>query len=221
METRFILPVTFAAAVHGVLLFGVRWPHDVAGVVQPSPTVGVIQVVPPDIRDEPTLTEEHSEKGPKGTAEARPTNGEPVKLPDSDAVLQPPTPSVPYHKTNVRIIEPGDVGRPDGSPEATTWGPGDPVDINKLDRVPRTRVQVAPIYPVEARHDGRTAEVVVEFTVDEQGWVNNPRVVRSTDALFEQPTLRAVAKWRFEPGRKNGRPVRFRMLVPVSFALNG
>jgi protein TonB len=38
--------------------------------------------------------------------------------------------------------------------------------------------------------------------------------------MFEEPTLRAVAKWQFEPGRRDGRIVKFRMTVPVLFNLN-
>ncbi|MBS0663516.1 MAG: energy transducer TonB [Verrucomicrobia bacterium] len=100
-------------------------------------------------------------------------------------------------------------------------GPGGGVEsVDGLDRVPRTRLQASPVYPYEARKDGRGGEVIVAFTVDEQGRVVNPVVVRSTDPAFEGPTLRAVARWRFEPGRKNGRVVRFRLAVPVQFALN-
>jgi protein TonB len=61
---------------------------------------------------------------------------------------------------------------------------------------------------------------VVEFGVDEGGRVYDPRVVRSSDALFDEPTLEAVRQWRFEPGRRNGRIVRFRMMLPVEFHLD-
>jgi protein TonB len=60
---------------------------------------------------------------------------------------------------------------------------------------------------------------MVEFVVDESGNVLNPRVVSSSDRAFEENTLRAVAKWKFEPGRRDGRTVRFRMSVPVVFKL--
>jgi protein TonB len=59
----------------------------------------------------------------------------------------------------------------------------------------------------------------VEFVVDEAGRVMHPFVVRSSRAGFEAPTLRAVEKWRFEPGKKDGRAVRFRMQIPVTFSL--
>ena len=57
------------------------------------------------------------------------------------------------------------------------------------------------------------------YVVDEAGHVLDPHVVRSSEPIFEAPTLRAVAKWRFEPGQVHGRPVRFRMAVPVAFAV--
>jgi protein TonB len=62
--------------------------------------------------------------------------------------------------------------------------------------------------------------VVVNFTVDENGNVQDVRAVRSSHQEFEMPTIRAVSKWRFEPGRKDGKRVRFRMSVPVAFTLN-
>jgi protein TonB len=42
-------------------------------------------------------------------------------------------------------------------------------------------------------------------------------VQQSTDPVFERPALAAVKQWRFEPGKRNGKPVRFRMRVPITF----
>jgi protein TonB len=55
------------------------------------------------------------------------------------------------------------------------------------------------------------------FVVDAQGRVENPQVQKSSDPVFEKPALAAVKQWRFEPGKRNGQPVRFRMRVPVTF----
>lgn len=89
-----------------------------------------------------------------------------------------------------------------------------------LDNPPRARFQAAPIYPFEEKKNGIPGEVVVEFEVDETGAVHNARVTRSSSRAFEEPTLRAVAKWRFEPGKRHGKVVGFRMTVPVIFSLN-
>jgi protein TonB len=90
-----------------------------------------------------------------------------------------------------------------------------------LDNAPRVRFPKAPQYPYEASRDQRSGEVLVEFSVDETGRVFNPSVVRSSDPIFEEPTLKAVRQWRFEPGRRNGRAVRFRMRLPVEFHPDG
>ncbi|MBI4622768.1 MAG: energy transducer TonB [Verrucomicrobia bacterium] len=84
----------------------------------------------------------------------------------------------------------------------------------------RTRFQPAPVYPSEGRREGLRGEVFVEFLVDEAGRVADPRVVHSSNRMFEEPTLQAVLRWRFEPGRRAGRIVRFKMAVPVIFSLN-
>jgi protein TonB len=59
----------------------------------------------------------------------------------------------------------------------------------------------------------------VEFEVDVKGRVVSALVKHSSDRAFEEPTLRAVLKWRFEPGLLQGSPVPFRMVIPVNFKL--
>ncbi len=90
----------------------------------------------------------------------------------------------------------------------------------KADTKPVALKQDPPEYPQAARRDGREGEVVVEFIVDEAGEVHTPRIVRSSDPMFEAPALAAVADWKFKPGRLNGVAVPVRMQVPVAFALN-
>jgi protein TonB len=89
-----------------------------------------------------------------------------------------------------------------------------------LDGVPRVRSQTAPTYPFEAKSRGLSGEVLVEFSVDENGAAFDLRVVRSSDRIFEEAALRAVARWKFEPGRRDGRIVRFKMSVPIVFRLD-
>lgn len=92
--------------------------------------------------------------------------------------------------------------------------------IRDLDNPPRARLQASPMYPLEAKRTDREGTVLIEFTVDEGGMVLDPKVMSSTDRIFDEATLRAVAKWRFEPGRRAGRIVRFRMALPVVFSLS-
>jgi protein TonB len=57
----------------------------------------------------------------------------------------------------------------------------------------------------------------VVFTVDQQGRVENPVVQSASDPAFEQPVLAAIKQWKFEPGKRSGKAVRFRMRQPFSF----
>jgi protein TonB len=116
------------------------------------------------------------------------------------------------------------------SPVRGPWSPGNPgkrigpgrpiVNPDMLDHTPEAVRQSQPIYPINAKNAGENGEVVVTFIVDESGRVLNPRVMRSTDPIFEEPTVRAIGQWRFAPGTMHGIPVRFRMSVPVEFRLD-
>lgn len=58
----------------------------------------------------------------------------------------------------------------------------------------------APSYPTDALREGRSGEVVVEFTVETDGSVSNPRVVRANPPrMFDRAALNAVRRWRFQP----------------------
>lgn len=58
----------------------------------------------------------------------------------------------------------------------------------------------APRYPPEALRAGQSGEVMVEFTVNQDGTVANARVVRADPArVFDREAVAAVRRWRFEP----------------------
>lgn len=97
---------------------------------------------------------------------------------------------------------------------------GDEVDalfsLAELDQKPRVVYQPGPVLDAKTRkHVPGT--VYVLFIVDQQGRVQNPLVQKSTDPIFERPALTAVKQWKFEPGKRNGQAVRFRMRVPITF----
>lgn len=85
-----------------------------------------------------------------------------------------------------------------------------------LDQAPRVVHQPSPVLsPDVTKRAPGTAHVL--FVVEADGRVAQPVVQNSTDPVFERPALAAVKQWRFEPGRRNGKPVRFRMRVPITF----
>lgn len=85
-----------------------------------------------------------------------------------------------------------------------------------LDQKPRAIHQPSPVLTAELRRHAPGRAVVV-FEVDTSGRVQNPIVQKSSDPVFEQPAAAAVKKWKFEPGKRRGEPVRFRMRVPLVF----
>lgn len=85
-----------------------------------------------------------------------------------------------------------------------------------LDQKPRVIHQPGPALDAAVRKKA-PGTVYILFIVDQRGRVENPVVQQATDPVFEKPALAAVKQWKFEPGRRNGEAVRFRMRVPVTF----
>jgi protein TonB len=74
-------------------------------------------------------------------------------------------------------------------------------------------------YPELARKAGIEGRVFVEFVVDENGNVTNPRVVRGIGGGCDEEALRAVKQMSFTPGMQRGRPVKVKYSLPVMFKL--
>lgn len=102
----------------------------------------------------------------------------------------------------------------------TTMAAGDDVEalfsMADLDQKPRVIYQPGPVVTAQLRKKA-PATVYVLFVVDPKGRVTKPIVQKSTDRAFERAALNAVKQWRFEPGKRKGEPVNFRMRVPITF----
>jgi periplasmic protein TonB len=85
-----------------------------------------------------------------------------------------------------------------------------------LDQKPRLLYQPGPVLNKQIRQQA-PGTVYIIFIVDQRGRVENPIVQKSSDPVFERSALAAVKQWKFEPGKRNGQPVRFRMRVPITF----
>jgi len=68
-------------------------------------------------------------------------------------------------------------------------------------------VRKAPDYPPDALKRGLEGDVQLKFDVTAAGTVENISVVRSSDALFEDPAIRALAGWRYLPRIAAGKRV--------------
>lgn len=88
--------------------------------------------------------------------------------------------------------------------------------IADLDQKPRAIFQPSPLMTRELRRKA-PGTVYVVFVVDPTGRVESATAQQASDPIFEKPALNAVKQWKFEPGKRNGQPVRFRMRVPITF----
>lgn len=59
--------------------------------------------------------------------------------------------------------------------------------------------RVEPEYPPIARAARMTGTVVLDAIIQKDGTVSDVKVVRSSNKLFEQPSIDAVRQWRFTP----------------------
>ena len=76
-------------------------------------------------------------------------------------------------------------------------------------------------YPEAALKVGAQGRVVVNFIVEPDGTISNANVVRSVSEELDAEAIRVVEnmpKWK--PGMQNGKEVRVKYNIPVSFRLN-
>ena len=103
------------------------------------------------------------------------------------------------------------------------FSPDDGVfDLSQIDAAPQPIIRMQPLYPPRARMRQLEGEVQVEFVVTENGTVRDAVVTSSRPAaVFDEATLRAVARWTFEPAVKDGVPVPVRVRQRLQFKLEG
>ena len=215
MNRDFILATLLSIGVHVAVLFGNftgRVPSPAADDAEKETVIGYIfPLMPPD---EPEVIETTDVES-KPVDLALPTQTDlpqPVQPDSFPQKIQPPPPEGVIISKEMSVV-----------PEVRNSGvfQGTAVfDPSRVDQVPTPRFQARPQYPFEMRRQGIAGEVVVDFIVDTQGEVRNAYALRSSQREFEAAAVAAVSKWKFRPGRKDGRDVPTRLQVPIVFTLN-
>lgn len=161
-----------------------------------------IEPPPPPPEEEPEPPEE-KEKQP-------PELDEPMQRPDISDIenLLNPGGGSGFGAGNIKI----DVG----ARAAAAGGIEGLISSSELDQRPRAVYQPSPNVTDRMRKRA-PGTVYVIFIVNKRGRVERAKVQRASDPIFAEPALAAVKQWKFEPGRRNGEPVRFRMRVPITF----
>jgi len=87
----------------------------------------------------------------------------------------------------------------------------------QFDTPPKFLRGVAPAYPIRQLQLGNSGQATIEFTIGEDGKPRDFRVVSATYKSFADHAIIAVREWRWEPARKHGHPIPFRVRLPFNY----
>lgn len=144
----------------------------------------------------------------------------------------PPRPQVPVEVPNDEIVEDQDINlNADFSQDDKLDMPPPPEEEEEEDffvaveNMPELKGGLAGLqkqinYPEMARKAGIEGKVIIQFIVNEQGKVEDPKVIRGIGGGCDKEALRVVKKASFEPGRQRGKPVRVQFSLPITFRLS-
>jgi len=76
------------------------------------------------------------------------------------------------------------------------------------------------IYPEEAKEQGISGKVLVQFVVNQDGSISEIEIIEGIGFGCDQESVRVIlASAPWEPGLRRGEPVRVRLVLPVEFVL--
>ncbi len=214
-----ILSGILSGAFIAFLFLGLNGHPSAAKRALASADDSLVQIEMPTLPPEPP---DRSEAEDPPEDEAPPVTYAPPSLvdiptiaPDAtfvQTVAPPPPPGIEQAKGLVTI--------PETRPAGVGQGVNHIFDLAQLDQAPEVRVQQPPIYPASLRRSGRSGEVSIGFIVDTNGNVLDPYVINASDEDLAAPALQAIRRWKFRPGRRNGRNVSTRMSEAIGFQLD-
>ena len=77
-------------------------------------------------------------------------------------------------------------------------------------------------YPKEAESKSIQGRVVTTFVVEKDGSITDAEVIKSVDPALDAEALRVVkAMPKWTPGKQEGKPIRVKYTMPITFALQG
>jgi TonB family protein len=82
-----------------------------------------------------------------------------------------------------------------------------PVAVSKVD----------PAYPADALRDNVEGTVTLYAVIHADGTVSGIKVLNSVDPRLDEAAARALSRWQFRPGTKNGDPVELEAVVLIPF----
>ncbi len=75
-------------------------------------------------------------------------------------------------------------------------------------------------YPASALKEGKTGKVYVQFTIEKDGSIQNPRIARGIHPALDSVALEVISQLpKFQPAKSRGEPVAVNFTLPVTFTL--
>jgi len=151
-----------------------------------------------------------------GTGEGYPENIQPYWKPFLICLTNPLTEECAFYEK--KSWEP-DVYNVKGI--SSSWQPNYPgvYKVGKDVTLPHVRSRSDPEYTQIAQAAKVEGTVLLEAIIDAEGHVQITRVIRPLGWGLEESAAEAVAKWRFDPARKDGEPVSVLLNIEVNFNL--
>lgn len=75
------------------------------------------------------------------------------------------------------------------------------------------------VYPEKAKEAGVQGQVIVEAVIDVRGNVADTKIIKSVSKELDNAAVNAIVKTKFKPGLQNNKPVRAKVVIPISFRL--
>jgi protein TonB len=224
-----------AAGLHATLLLGVLWissrPAPAENVVEGPVTYILLpeEAPPPPPTDFPTEPPPlpDAPKAPAAPAQPELALGfQELELPREIPVRIPPPSTFRVRARDFSGVGvPGGVGRVYEPPVDTVAAP---VPLAVVDRLPQLKntselaSRMRALYPPILRSAGIEGRAVLQLVVDTQGRVEleGLKVLSATHPEFGAAAVALAPMIRFEPARRNGRPVRVWVQLPVDWQVN-
>lgn len=217
MNHGLVIGIAISAVAHSavLLMFNHRPAEDIASAEE-TKSIEVVDLPLPEQLDDNL---DFSESDAPPSAEPRMSYAPPM-LADAPSLVTVDSFVQPLQPPPLEPPKPGAIVIPVSRFNKTGAEIEQLFNLRDLDRPPRPIVQVPPIPPKNllSRDDVLTSgRVVVRFVVDAEGKVRDPVIEESHREEYEECVIDAVLKWRFRPGRKDGRDVSTTVRIPFDF----
>ncbi len=163
----------------------------------------------PGTGSESAAAPERLEQAPVASAAATPApaSTRPAAVDTNPTSIPPTVPSSSAAPPTTAPATAAPVVRNSARPAGTS---SDPVPI----------VKVAPEYPAAAKKRRAEGWVELQFVVGINGVASQIEVVRAQpEGIFDRAAIRALSRWKFKPGERDGEVIEARARTTISFKL--